>query len=350
MLFPASIICINRRLFTMSNPTPRNSIYDFLKFVGLSSIVLAHVNPPSIMMMVRSFDVPLMVFLSALLARLSYEKKSATDRLPVKYVISRTKRLVFPTWIFLTVYFVIFFIITRKAKDISYYIASYGLTRYGFGYVWIILIYLYVSILVPVFHKCPFSIKSIAIVGIIYFIYELGYHFQIGIQNKIIETSFYYIIPYGTVAFIGYHYPAIKTKNRNAVLVLSCICFIALFVYYWTANGIPQFVRIAKYPPRIYYLSYGMMCSFALLMLCEKFPKKWFGCSFFKYISSHSMWIYLWHILWLDVYEKLGLPSIWYVRYLIVYIGAIITVQTVNKCLDIIEKHIHFSPFRYLRG
>lgn len=334
----------------MSTKTPRNNVYDFLKFIGLSAIILAHVNPPSIIMMVRSFDVPLMVFMSALLARFSYEKKNGIDRQPIKYVISRAKRLVFPTWIFLTLYFLTLFIITRKVERIGFYIASYDLTQYGFGYVWIILIYLYVSILVPVFHKCSFSLRCIAIVVLIYCIYELSYCFQIGIQNKIVETTFYYIIPYGTVAFIGYNYPSIKSKKRCTIFALSSILFVFLFIYYWIINGEPQLVKIAKYPPRIYYLSYGIMCSFAFLMLCEKFPKKWFGNSFFTYVSSHSMWIYLWHILWLVIYEKLGLPYIWYIKYLVVYLGAIITVLITNKFLDIIEKHITFPSFKYLRG
>ena len=41
---------------------------DFLKLLGLFCIILAHVNPPAIIMQIRNFDVPLMVILSGFLA------------------------------------------------------------------------------------------------------------------------------------------------------------------------------------------------------------------------------------------------------------------------------------------
>ena len=47
---------------------------DFLKFIGLTGIILAHVGSPSWLMMLRSFDVPLMVILSSMLGKKSFEK------------------------------------------------------------------------------------------------------------------------------------------------------------------------------------------------------------------------------------------------------------------------------------
>lgn len=41
---------------------------DFLKMLGLLCIMLAHVNPPQIIMQLRNFDVPFMVILSGMLA------------------------------------------------------------------------------------------------------------------------------------------------------------------------------------------------------------------------------------------------------------------------------------------
>ena len=59
----------------MSNNN-RIAYVDFLKIIGLSCIILAHVNPPAWIMMLRSFDVPLMVIISSILAELSYSKYS----------------------------------------------------------------------------------------------------------------------------------------------------------------------------------------------------------------------------------------------------------------------------------
>ena len=41
---------------------------DYLKFLGLVLVILAHVNAPAMLQQFRSFDVPLMVFISVVLA------------------------------------------------------------------------------------------------------------------------------------------------------------------------------------------------------------------------------------------------------------------------------------------
>ena len=47
---------------------------DFLKFIGLTGIIIAHVGSPNWIMMLRSFDVPLMVIISSFLASYSIKK------------------------------------------------------------------------------------------------------------------------------------------------------------------------------------------------------------------------------------------------------------------------------------
>ena len=90
-----------------SKPTGRIASIDFLKTVGLLCIILAHVGAPDWLMMIRSFDVPLMVILSALLAGRSYAKHARTGKTVLSYYAARVKRLVLPTWIFLTLFFAI---------------------------------------------------------------------------------------------------------------------------------------------------------------------------------------------------------------------------------------------------
>lgn len=75
---------------------------DFLKVIGILGIIFSHVEPPGIIIMARSFDVPLMVLISAILAKQSFEK---TNRNAISYIIERVKRLVIPTWIFFDILF-----------------------------------------------------------------------------------------------------------------------------------------------------------------------------------------------------------------------------------------------------
>ena len=111
-----------------------------------------------------------MVILSSILANRSFAKDSKTKSSAVDYYISRIKRLVIPTWIFLAFYFSYSFIVTGQRASIKYYVDSFCLTRYGKGYVWIILIYLYSAMLIPAFARLELSLKGFIIVSLLYFI------------------------------------------------------------------------------------------------------------------------------------------------------------------------------------
>lgn len=89
----------------------RINYIDFLKFFGLTLIIIAHVGSPDWLLMLRNFDVPLMVMLSSILGERSYRKYESEGTILVKdYYISRIKRLVIPAWMFLSVYFSYYFL------------------------------------------------------------------------------------------------------------------------------------------------------------------------------------------------------------------------------------------------
>jgi surface polysaccharide O-acyltransferase-like enzyme len=242
------------------------------------------------------------------------------------------------------------FLASGNHYSLKYYIASYCLTRYGIGYVWIILIYLYTALLLPVFSKLKLSKIGMLIVVLVYCLYEVMYYFNIGVNNLLVDTTLFYIIPYGLLAYLGYNYSHMSNKMKAIVAVISAILFVTFGVYYWRIYGSIQSVQIAKYPPRIYYLSYGAAVSFFLLIICEKFTLKIFNNRFIRYVSMHSMWIYLWHVLILDVYSVLNFPEIWYLKLIVVYLASLAVVFVVNKLLDWIDKYKKIGALKYLRG
>ena len=321
---------------------------DFLKFIGLTGILIAHVGSPDWLLMLRSFDVPLMVILSSLLAYTSYNKHNSKNI--ITYYIHRFKRLVIPVWIFLLIYFLTKYILSGDLNRINYYIASFFLTRYGIGYVWIFLIYLYSAMLVPFFNKTGHSLKWLIVIVLSYILYELACYFEIGTQYKILDTTFFYIIPYGILTYLGYNYSKYTLKTKYTIAISSFLIFVALAVYYWVINGSPQYVQIAKYPPRLYYLCYGITCSFGMLIFCEKHYLKLYDNRLIIYISNHSMWIYLWHILLLTTYKAMHLPEIWYIKLFSIYLVAILMVFVINKLLDYIDSKHKFIFLNYLRG
>ena len=333
----------------------RISYIDFLKVIGLTGIIIAHIDSPSWAKMLRNFDVPLMVILSSILASKSFAKYSKAKASIANYYISRIKRLIIPTWIFLFFYFLFKFIISGQRASIRYYVDSFCLTRYGIGYVWIILIYLYSALLIPAFAKLMLSRKGSIIVISSYILYEIAYYYKLGLNGSgcirsLLDTTFYYIIPYGVLTYLGYNYYQLKNGTKLIITSISFVVFFCLAVYYRFTLGAFQSVQIAKYPPRLYYLSYGIGCSFALLMLCEKINLKLYDNKAFRFISSHSMWIYLWHIFILDIYGKLKLPETWFIKLILVYLLSISLVLIVNLVLDYEEKNRHFSFIKYLRG
>ena len=334
----------------MKDTFNRLGYIDFLKFIGLTGILVAHVGSPSWAMMLRSFDVPLMVILSSILAHRSFSKNPSISH----YYGARAKRLIFPTWIFLLFYFLLCYIFSGKAETLHYYIASFCLTRYGIGYVWIILIYLYSAMLIPLFDKIKFTAKGIVIVFFSYVLYEVAYYYRIGldggVSKAIIETTVYYIIPYGVLTFLGYNYQEFDKKTKGIIFFINLVVFVFLAIFYFHNTGKPQLVSISKYPPRLYYMSYGVTCSFGLLMLCEDHSYKLFDNKIIKYISAHSMWIYLWHIFIIEIYDYIKLPEIWFVKLIIVYFSSILVVLVTNRLYDCVEKRKRIKMIKYLRG
>lgn len=240
-------------------------------------------------------------------------------------------------------------------ESIKKYIASFALTRYGIGYVWIMLIYLYSAMLIPLFAKLKNSRKGILIVCVSYLIYEIAYYYQVGLTGNIYvkafaDTTFYYIVPYGALTFLGYNYIFFKRRTKVGIAAVSAVAFLGLFVFYRVYTGNFQLVQIAKYPPRIYYLSYGIACSFILLLYCERKALKVFNNVIIRFISSHSMWIYLWHILVLQVYSNLHLPEIWFIKLVVVYCLSSVIVVVINCLLDKIEENKKIAVLKYLRG
>lgn len=83
----------------------RSPTIDLMRFIGLTLIVLAHISPPETIFQIRTFDVPLMIFVSGM----AYSGRKP-DFSP-SFFIKRLKRLVLPVYIFLTAYFAAVFII-----------------------------------------------------------------------------------------------------------------------------------------------------------------------------------------------------------------------------------------------
>ncbi|MFQ3221147.1 MAG: fucose 4-O-acetylase-like acetyltransferase, partial [Paraglaciecola sp.] len=104
-------------------------------------IIFAHIGSYGVLFQIRNFDVPLMVLVSGMSFGLSYK----TNEEYFNYLWKRVKRLIFPVWIFLTVYFVSLLMLDPQSLDLDLktVITSYLLIG-GIGYVWIIKVFILV--------------------------------------------------------------------------------------------------------------------------------------------------------------------------------------------------------------
>ena len=329
----------------------RLNYIDFLKFIGITGIFIAHVNPPRTFVMIRSFDVPMMVILSAFLGKISYRKYHGFPNGVLHYYRDRIKRLVIPTWLFLLIYFLIERFIGGQQRPARYYFDSFLLTRYGVGYVWIILIYLYSALMVPIFSELYFSFKSFFVLLGVYFLYELAFRYKLGVDNKLFDTVFYYLIPYGGIlTYLGCNYHRMSRKIKRIIFLMAFMIYLIGVAYYWHKYGAFQAVQQYKYPPRIYYLSYGIAVTFGLMYFCECNCFSIYRNPVITYVSKHSMWIYLWHVLVLWFYDFWRFPEIWHIKLIVVYAYAAVIVFLVNQLLGIIQVKTQSGLLKYLKG
>ncbi len=325
----------------------RNLAIDNLKCIGLLCIILAHVQSPTVLAQLRNFDVPLMIICSALLFfRKPYTLSLGTY---VSYFTKRIKRLVLPTWLFLTIYFGLAALSGHPVKA-STMLSSYIL-YWGIGYVWIIRIFLLAALLLPILDYCLTKYRTRTYIGmiIVFALYETIATTGI-FSSKTAQFFISFIIPLSGLICFAYW---IKHASNRSLFCASCIwLFIFLITGYvvYIITGKVHATAFMKYPFRIYYLSYAMGVSGLLIWLFrnEKITHL-FNNAFVTFISAHSLWIYLWHILFLAFWGKI--LSAWYLKFVLVVICAtgITLIQARLVCwLD--KKHLLPVVANILKG
>lgn len=308
----------------------RNINYDILKVIALFGIMLAHIGPNKVVFQLRNFDVPMMIIISVWLSLSIYNKGNFNYKI---YLLKRIKRLVKPTWIFLTIYF-LFYWIFKGSISIKTIILSYTLIN-GIGYVWIIRIYIYVAIITPIYSYIYNNLKIFSIIIIIlieYLIYAFLIKFSFIVNERIrlfLTISILDFVGYSFVVWIAILTYKLSIRNRFLVSIFSAILFIFLAVKY---NFIPT--QEFKYPIRLYYLSYAFSIIFMLDFFVEWIDNKYSikKSKIIIYISSNSMWIYLWHILYIPLVNKffVNLQFGYIIRFIVIAFLAIITTSLQN--------------------
>lgn len=282
----------------------RDKRFDVLKAIGLLCIILAHVHPPEVIRQLRNFDVPLMVVISGALFGLSYSGKNISY---LEYAKKRIKRLAVPTWTFLIIFYVVAYIVCMLVNypfrfSVDTILSSFALI-WGFGYVWIIRVFLLMALIAPfVFamnKRLEYNHEYFGSILAIYALYEIfAYHytfFGVPLLDGFIEYVIMYAVPYGCMFALGLRLPQLANRTIDLIAALFFVIFTMLAVINCDIYFVP--IQTAKYPPMLYYLSYSVLVSMLLYRFVNTKYANVLKNDWLVFISSSSLWIYLWHVL-----------------------------------------------------
>lgn len=330
----------------------RDFSIDLLRFIGLSLIILAHVSTPAFLHEFRSFDVPLMVFVSGL----AYSEKSIHNIF--NFYTSRTKRLLIPVYSFLIIYFLLLSLIQLAGINLNVTLKKATdtfLLLEGIGFVWIIRVFLLVMLITPFVLHIEKITKSknlqIAYCISIIFLQNIFIENRIFLNNFLIGEYFYYITGYGAIFMIGIF--SKNWSNKRIIYILSVLLILIVFSGLKNASFLPN---SSKYPPHGIFLYYGIFCSLLIYFILRQsfsLAKKQKNFHIIKFTSNHSIWIYLYHIPLIQITGKI-IPDFWLSRYMIVYflscLFMIIQLRLVERIQPKLKSLFLVSFLNYLKN
>lgn len=321
----------------------RDPYIDLLRFVGLSLIILAHVTPPYVLGQLRSFDVPLMMFVSGLAAS-GKEIPNYWD-----YVWKRTKRLIVPVWLFLAVYLTIFYFAQSFILPEPYLTGrmiwrSFLLLDDSIGYVWIIRVFLLVMLVTPLWVKIEGRIKNkwlfvLFVVGVFVaneLIYTLSQQINNDAISVVVKDFLVYTTAYSIPFLLGLRLRRCSRKDELAIsTIITVLCVFGL-VHMFIYKGL-DISNSYKFPPRSYFLLYGSAVSL-LLWITRFYWIKILNSKFFIWIGQNTIWIYLWHMP-LVLFANHFLNN-WAIKYVLVYVIAVVVFSVQYKLVTKSKKKI----------
>ncbi|MBD2043061.1 acyltransferase family protein [Microcoleus sp. FACHB-672] len=343
----------------------RNITADILKTLGLILIIMAHTDFPTNFDRLREFDVPMMVIVSGIL--FDYSCKNRTYQF-ADYLKKRIPRLIAPVWLFLAFFFGFYYI---------YYLLLGKLTKYpfssqkildtfflidGIGYVWIVRVFVIVAILSVFLLKLRSSFSNISQFFIailaIFTVHEaiISAIYTNNLESSLQESTtfiLFSIIPYGFLFGLGMCVP--RMTKKELVWVASFFGALFFFILFYKYSYFGHFIplRILKFPPRVYYVAYGIFMTIFIYLTIDKFKMSQFLnknrqiSSWILFISSSTLWIYLWHIFFIYNWYliRVKLPQVLNNFVVFFLVVAVLSIATTYWQKKVMSRLIETSQF-----
>lgn len=322
----------------MSDALTKARLYhiDRLKVLGLMLVILAHVDLPIWLAQIRSFDVPLLVFVSAYLARKSYKNGDV-----FRYYRKRFFRLAVPAWIFAIIFWIVQSIVLTIPTFID---VLKGITFQRdtnlLGMLWVIWVYIVCALLIPIVNKLNLKVGIQWALLLLLLVFQALCSRTDLANNRILYCSLFTIIPYGFFTYLGFFYCDMNTRNKSVLAAGSLIVFGVTTAILWYKDGVAFPITDYKYPAQIYFLSYAIPIIVALFEVLPTLDK-YKPTRLIQFISKSSLWIYLWHILVLYAVKLfIENPALWWLQYIIVVFVSVIITWIQNRLVDyLLSRH-----------
>lgn len=329
----------------------RNLSFDLLRAIGLLCIILAHVNPPTLLFQIRTFDVVMMVCISTL-CYTEYSK-------PKPYLIylqDRFKRLLLPAWEYIILLGIIFGCISLLTGTQTPYpikrllIGCVSLS--SVGYLWIIRVFLYNAFINPFIIKLrKDDWRVFALVSVLYVAYSVTRDYcmksSIPYFSTLAEASFLDFWSYGLIAVIAWMLYHLTIKDLFISLV-SIVSMLSVVIYI-DGSFIPNDF---KYPPALQYILWGLTVVCFSFLMTRIFTIKRLP-AFIVFLSKNSMWIYFWHLIpvnFIKYYSYLCskfIVNTWYLKYILIVVFAVTMVYVQNMLIYKTRKIIDNAKFNH---
>lgn len=286
--------------------TDRHIEYDLMRVVGISSIMLAHANPPETIFQLRNIGIPVLIAASAMTFR------AIDDRSPLEapsFLRHRIWRLTVPVWAFMTLWFTSVFAVAALAGKAQPFSAGYVLNSYLFlteqGFTWIFKVYILLALLTPLALRLRHLPIGLLAWGGVLGAVLVGHHLLTlplradvaSDWRDLIEDVLLIIVPYGALYLYAMRLPDHSDRQLALAGLVAFAAFAVMAAMRWHDAGHFLPTQADKYPPGPYYLAYGLFGVHFVYLVFRRLPTLPGRVrQAVHWLASNSLWIYLWHI------------------------------------------------------
>ncbi len=313
----------------------RNKAIDILKGLGILAIIFIHVTAwytqdktAYFIWNWGQFAVPVFVFCSTYLffvKRQKYEQEGF-----VNYSLSRLKRLLIPYYIFLIFFYLIYLV--KDATNIHWQsvLMNITLTTPGNELNWAVLLFIYLTILAfPLVGLW----KKTRPAFILYAALSLSFSFLLFIYKWPFNYKLIMWLPWSLVILFSWYFARYEKRRLFFPLTLlwTGLLFVSLYLLKDTFGNSFEFIK-NKYPPNLFYLSYGMFSATLIYYLAKRglFDLAYKPIYFLSANSYSIFFIHLWLVITFSEFMNIQrLP--WWLFFLIILSLTVIIQLGISK-------------------